>query len=71
MNAELIYDFTAEDVLASDSVWVTAQDDRMYKVEVQAANSTMIRATFHNKTIVFSYGCEHWRGRDYVLSIDA
>ena len=48
MNAELIYDFTAEDVLASDSVWVTAQDDRMYKVEVQAANSTMIRATFHD-----------------------
>ncbi len=71
MNTELVYDFSASEVLESDSVWVTAQDDRMYKVEVLVANRQIITAQFHDKKVVFTYGYGHWRGRDYVLSIDA
>jgi hypothetical protein len=70
-GATIIEDFTAEEALTSDSVWVTHRDsDRMFKVEVIAANSRIITVDFQGKKMSFTYRWEHWGNAEYRLTID-
>ena len=70
-GAIIIEDFTAEEALASDSVWVTHYDShRMFKVEVIAANSRVITVDFQGEKMNFVYRWEQWNNQKYALTID-
>jgi hypothetical protein len=70
-GATIIEDFTAEEALTSDSVWVTHFDShRMFKVEVIAANSRIITVDFQGKKMSFTYRWEQWSNKEYALTID-
>ena len=70
-GATIIEDFTAEEALTSDSVWVTHFDShRMFKVEVIAANSRIITVDFQGQKMSFTYRWEQWSNKEYALTID-
>jgi len=70
-GATIIEDFTAEEALKSDSVWVTHRDsDRMFQVQVIAGNSRIITVDFQGQKMSFTYRWEHWGNKDYRLTID-
>ena len=65
-----IEDFTATEAKAANTIWIVhAETGYMFKTQIHVATDKIITVQHHDNKIVFTYGYEHWRGRDYTLAI--